>query len=75
MNKRIAPTVILILLIFFILVQAGVLIFAFKQEGIGLAWRIILALVPLGIIIALVTVYIERIREIGQEENDDLSQY
>jgi hypothetical protein len=75
MNKRIAPTVILIVLVFFILLQVGGLVFALTQEGIGLFWKILVVAVPLIFIIALFTVYMERIREIDEEENDDLSKY
>lgn len=75
MNKRIAPTVILILVIFFILVQAGTMIYVLKKEGIGIFWTLILILAPLAIIIALIAVYIERMKEIDEEEKDDLSKY
>jgi len=75
MDKRIAPTIILILVIFFILIQAGVIVYAFTSEGLSLFWTLLMILVPLAIIIALITVYVERIREIDEEENDDLSKY
>lgn len=75
MNKRIAPTVILVLVIFFILVQAGVMIYAIKQEGLGIFWTLLIILAPLVIIVALITVYIERMNEINDEEKDDLSRY
>lgn len=75
MDKRFAPTIILILVIFFILVEAGVIVFSLLQEGLGLFWILLMILVPLAIIIALITVYIERIKEIDEEERDDLSKY
>ena len=75
MDKRFGPTIVLILVIFFILVQAGVMVYAFTQEGLGLFWTWLIVLVPLIIIIALITVYIERIKEIDEEEKDDLSKY
>lgn len=75
MNKRFAPTVILVLLIFFILVQAGVMIWALNMEGLGLFWTLLIILAPLAIIVALITVYIERMNEIDDEERDDLSKY
>lgn len=75
MDKRIAPTIILIVLVFFILLQVGGLVFALTQEGIGLFWKILGVAVPLIFIIALFTVYMERIREIDEEENDDLSRF
>ena len=75
MNKRIAPTLILVLVIFFILVQAGVMIYALKQEGLGIFWTLLIILAPLAIIVALISVYIERMNEIDDEEHDDLSKY
>lgn len=75
MKKRIAPTIIVIIMVFLILVQAIALLFVFRQEGLGLFWAIIIGLFPLGIAATLVAVYIERIREIGDEKNDDLSKY
>ncbi len=75
MNKRIAPTVILVLVIFFILVQAGVMIYALNQEGLGLFWTLLIILAPLAIIVALITVYIERMNEIEDEEKNDMSRY
>lgn len=75
MDKRIAPSIILILVIFFILVQAGVMIYAFSEEGLGLFWKILISLVPLGIIAALIGVYLERIREIKEEDPEDLNRY
>ena len=75
MDKKIAPTIVVILVIFFILVQAGVLVFALSREGLGIFWTIILILAPLFVIAALVAVYIERIKEIDEEKKDDLSKY
>jgi hypothetical protein len=75
MDKRIAPTVILILVVFFILVQAGAMIYVLKQEGMGIFWTLLLILTPLAVIAALIAVYIERMKEIDEEEKDDLSKY
>lgn len=75
MNKKIAPTIIVIVMLVYILIQAGVLLFVFNQEGLGIFWGILIALIPLGIAIALVAVYIERIKELREEEKDDLSKY
>ena len=75
MDKRIAPTIILILMVFFILLQAGGLVFALKAEGIGLFWKTLAVVIPLLLIIALIGVYIERIREIGEDESEDLDRY
>lgn len=74
-DQRFAPTLILILVIFFILVYAGSLMLIFIKEGLGLFWTLILAIVPLIIIIALISVYLERLKEIDDQEKDDLSKY
>ena len=75
MDKRFGPTLVLILVIFFILVYAGSLVTVFIKEGLGTFWTLILVIVPLVIIIALISVYIERLKEIDEEEKDDLNQY
>lgn len=66
---------VLILVIFFILVYAGSLVTVFIKEELGIFWTLVLLIVPLVIIIALISVYIERIKEINEEEKDDLNQY
>ena len=75
MDKRFGPTLVMILVVFFILVWAGSLVTVFVKEGLGLLWTLALLIVPLVVIIALISVYIERIKEIDEEEKDDLSQY
>ena len=75
MNKRLGPTVVLVLVIFFILIYAGSLIMVFIKEELGIFWTLILLIVPLVIIIALISVYIERLKEIDEEEKDDLNKY
>lgn len=75
MDKRFGPTLVLILVIFFIVVYAGSLVTVFVKEGLGTFWTLILLIVPLVIILALISVYIERIKEIDEEEKDDLNQY
>ena len=74
-NKRFGPTIVLILVVFFILVWAGSLVTVFVKEGLGIFWTVILLIAPLAIIIALISVYIERIKEIDEEEKDDLKKY
>lgn len=75
MDKRVAPTVVLILVIFFILVEAGTLVFVFTREGLGFFWTLLLLIIPFVLIVALISVYIERLKEIDEEEKDDLSKY
>ena len=75
MDKRVAPTIVMILVIFFILLEAGIVVYAIRQEGLSFFWVLVILLVPLVIIVALISVYIERIKEIDEEEKDDLSKY
>jgi len=75
MDKRFGPTLVLILVIFSILVWAGSLVTVFIKEGLGVFWTLVLLIVPLIVIIVLISVYIERIKVIDEEEKDDLSQY
>ena len=75
MDKRVAPTIVMILVIFFILLEAGIIVYAIRQEGLSFFWTLIILIIPLVIIVALISVYIERIKEIDEEEKDDLSKY
>ena len=75
MDKRVAPTIVMILVIFFILLEAGIIVYAIRQEGLSFFWTLVILLVPIVIIGALISVYIERIKEIDEEEKDDLSKY
>jgi len=75
MDKRVAPTIVMILVIFFILLEAGIVIYAIRQEGLSFFWTLVILIIPLVIIIALISVYIERIKEIDEEGKDDLSKY
>jgi hypothetical protein len=75
MNKRVAPTVVMILVVFFILLEAGIVIFSIRKEGLGTFWTLLLLIIPIALIIALISVYVERIKEIDDQEKDDLSNY
>ena len=75
MDKRIAPTIVMILVIFFILAEAGIIVYAIRQEGLSFFWILVILTIPVVIIVALISVYIERIKEIDEEEKDDLSKY
>ena len=75
MDKRFGPTLVLVLVILFILIYAGSLVTVFIKEDLGILWTLILLIVPLAVIIALISVYIERLREIDEDEKDDLNQY
>ena len=75
MDRKIAPTVILILLIIFILGYAGTLIVVLSREAPGLFWTLFFILAPLAVIGALIAVYVERLREIDEGSEDDLDNY
>ncbi|MEZ5072263.1 MAG: hypothetical protein R2751_15200 [Bacteroidales bacterium] len=75
MNKRFAPTLIVILGIVFLAVQTGVILFALRLEGLGWFWTGLIMLVPLLLMIAFVSVYLERMNEIEDEEKDNLDKY
>ena len=75
MDKRFGPTLVLVLVILFILIYAGSLVTVFIKEDLGILWTLILLIVPLAVIIALISVYIERLREIDEDEKDDLNLY
>ena len=73
-DKRIAPTILVILIIIFVLIQAGVIIWALNREGLGTFWMILILAIPFAAIWALIAVYIERLKEID-DENSDLENY
>jgi len=74
-DQRTGPTIVLILMVLFILIQAGAIIFALTKEGIGLFWKLLVVLIPLLVIVALISVYVERMQEIRDQERDDLDKY
>lgn len=65
-----APIVITALLLLYMAVYFG-----FLFSLLSPALRLLLALVPLGMAAVLICVCVERIKEIGSDEKDDLSQY
>lgn len=75
MDKKASTTLVLVLVVICILGYAGTLITVFVKEGLGVFWTLILSIVPLLVIYALITVYRERIKEIDQDEKDDLKKY
>jgi len=75
MNKKVAPTIILVVITIFILLQAGAIVYALTKEGMSVFLTLVILLIPLAVIAALLTVYIERMKEIDDEDKDDLSKY
>ena len=75
MSKKTAPTLVLVIIICFILLQAAGIILAFTAEGLHFFWKALVTVIPLVVIIALISVYMERLREIDEEEKEDMRQY
>ena len=69
-KKMIAPIVVTVLFIVYYVLYFGVLMWA-----IGGLWRWLLGLLPLAFTAVTLAVCIERIKEIKEGEEDDLSQY
>lgn len=75
MNKRIAPTIILVIAAAYILLQGGVIIWALSREGLALIWKILIGSIPLIFVIALISVYMERMKEIDEGDENDVDKY
>ena len=69
-KKMIAPIVVTVIMVIYYIVYFGFLIWLL--EG---AWRYLLGIIPLLFSAVMIWVCIERIREIKEGEEDDLSQY
>ncbi len=69
-KKMIAPIIITVLLVLYYVVYFGVLIATL--DGIPV---LLLGIIPLGLSAVLVKVCIERIKEIKEGEEDDISKY
>ncbi len=75
MNKYIAPVIIVIILCIAAVITGYFYIFIFNRIAIGRGFVYTIILLVLLLISALVTVLIQRIKEIKKEEKNDLSQY
>ncbi|MGL5257477.1 MAG: hypothetical protein ACRC76_10570 [Proteocatella sp.] len=75
--KKITPIIITIIVCFFITLYAFGFIMAALTEStlIIKIGAFALALIPIGIIIAMIFTLIERLKEIKEEDKDDLSKY
>ena len=69
-NKMIAPIVVAVLLVLYFAVYFGFLI-----TLVNSLWKYILAVLPFAFSVIIVKVCKERINEIKEEDNDDLSKY
>ena len=69
-KKMIAPIIVAILMVLYFVAYFGFLITLLS--GI---WKIALGVLPVAFSLVMITVCIERIREIKKGEEDDISQY
>ncbi len=69
-NKFIAPILVTVLMVIYYVVYFGLLITLL--DGI---WKYLLAILPFAFSIVMVKVCIERINEIKEGEEDDISKY
>ena len=69
-NKFIAPILVTVLMVIYYVVYFGLLITLL--DGI---WKYLLAIIPFAFSIVMVKVCIERINEIKEGEEDDISKY
>lgn len=69
-KKMIAPIVVSIIIIFYYVVYFGLLITLL--DGV---WKYVLGIIPLVLSAVMVKVCIERINEIKEGEEDDISKY
>ncbi len=71
MKKIIAPLIITVILIAYIIVYFGLLIFLIDN----MVLRLLLGLIPIAFSAIMIYVCIERIKEIRSGEEDDISKY
>ena len=69
-RKMIAPIVVALILILYYVAY-----FALIMSLVGTVGKILLGIIPLVFAVLMIAVCIERIKEIKQGEEDDLSQY
>ena len=75
--KRLVPIIVTILICLFASGYAFVFFFASLGETVFVVKALSFAfcLIPLGIVIAMIYTLIERLKELKEEDNDDLSKY
>ncbi len=72
MNKKmVAPIVITVFVILYFVIYFGVFVFIVDSW----LWRILFAIIPVGMSGLMIHVCRQRIKEIRSKEEDDLSQY
>jgi len=77
MKKMIAPIIVTVIVLFFLLFYLGVLVMS-MGESLGtpiVAFLSLLIFITLGVMIAMVYILFQRLKEIKEEDTDDLSKY
>jgi len=71
----IAPLVIVILASIVAIGYAGVYLFIFRRMNLPIILNILILVVAIAVVGALITVFVQRIKEIKTEDENDLSKY
>ena len=69
-RKLLAPIIVTIIMVLYYIAYFGLIIWAL--EG---AWKYVLGIVPVALSAVMIAVCVERIKEIKEGEEDDLSKY
>ena len=76
MNKKfIAPLVIVILASIGAIGYAGVYLFILSRMNLPIIFNILILVIAIAVVGALITVFVQRIKEIKTEDENDLSKY
>ena len=69
-KKLLAPIIVTLIMVLYYIAYFGLLIWAL--EGV---WKYILGIIPIALSAVMIAVCVERIKEIQEGEEDDLSKY
>ena len=69
-TKLLAPIIVTIIMVLYYIAYFGLLIWAL--DGV---WKYVLGIIPIALSAVMIAVCIERIKEIKEGEEDDLSKY
>ena len=69
-KKLLAPIIVTIIMVLYYIAYFGLLIWAL--DGV---WKYVLGIIPIALSAVMIAVCIERIKEIKEGEEDDLSKY
>ena len=69
-KKLLAPIIVTLIMVLYYIAYFGLLIWAL--EGV---WKYVLGIIPVALSVVMIAVCVERIKEIQEGEEDDLSKY